>query len=530
MSLDTPTVAVAFGSVAPSQGDVISLRVHLGCTREVSSFEVILQNWNGKYGPNGTYPINVGLDGSISVGRGATCPLLLTCRVESVKYESTPLENYLRVSGRCWGERLFRSVVSKTYANMKGEAIICDLLDYYVGLSHVRGSSELVEDTDTTYTKLDFSDTPVFDVLRQIAKSSDKSGVIGYDFRVAPDGKFEFFPQNSKTSPISLNEKIESSEFSREISAVRNKITVYGAADCSTPADKDAWTESLTPSDGAWTAVSGVVSLDASNKVRGSASIKTNAQNLYGAGCLFTLNAGKIVNTEIYPTLNLWLSRDDTFNGNITPTLFDTTDKAAQHEITMGSEKWFQTQIAVGSANADLWQVTSGFDWTQIWRVRVDCWFATTGTGSFWVDGLFFGGCRYSSLQQDAASQASFGVRELVEVNEELYSKTECESHAKALLANSKDPADSLTVQSSVLDFGSSPILAGDKVFVELPKEDVSGYFRVLSAEYLVDGKTQMLTVSLELGREKPLLADYVYALKTKTESLSRYKTSKRGG
>ncbi len=72
--------------------------------------------------------------------------------------------------------------------------------------------------------------------------------------------------------------------------------------------------------------------------------------------------------------------------------------------------------------------------------------------------------------------------------------------------------------------------MAGDKVFVELPNEDVSGYFRVLSAEYLVDGKTQTLTVCLELGREKPLLADYVYALKSKTESLSRYKTSKRGG
>jgi hypothetical protein len=530
VSLDTPTVAVVFGSVAPFQGDVVSLRVHLGCTREVSSFEVLLQNWDSKYSPNGTYPITVGLDGSISVGRGVTCPLLLTCRVESVKYESTPLENYLRVSGRCWGERLFRSVVSKTYLNMKGEDIISDFIEYHVGLSHVRNSNELVEDTDTTYTKLEFSDTPVFDVIRQIAQTSDKSGVIGYDFRVAPDGKFEFFAQNSKTSTVSLNEKIECSEFSREISAVRNKITVYGAAEQSVPSDKDSWTESTSSSDGTWTAISGVLSLDSTVKVRGSASIKTYAQNLYGAGCIFTFNLGKSVNTEIYPTLNLWLNQDDTFNGNITITLYDTTDKTAQHEITMGSKKWFQTQIGIGSANADLWQMTSGFDWTQVWRVRVDCWFATTGTGSFWVDGLFFGGCRFSSVQQDTASQASFGVRELVEVNEELYSNAECESHAKALLSNNKDPADSLTVQSSVLDFGSSPILAGDKVFVELPNEDVSGYFRVLSAEYLVDGKTQTLTVCLELGREKPLLADYVYALKSKTESLSRYKTSKRGG
>ena len=92
MSVSTPSVAIVFGTVTPPQGDVIELNVHFGCTKEVSSFEVVLQNWNGKYSPNGTYPIVVGLDGGISVGRGANCPLLLTCRVESVKYQSSPLE------------------------------------------------------------------------------------------------------------------------------------------------------------------------------------------------------------------------------------------------------------------------------------------------------------------------------------------------------------------------------------------------------------------------------------------------------
>jgi hypothetical protein len=138
LSVDAPSVAIVFGTVSPPQGDIIELNVHYGCTREVCSFEVLLQNWNGKYSPNGTYPIIVGLDGSISVGRGANCPLLLTCRVESVKYQSSPLESYLRVSGRCWGERLFRRVVTKTYENKKGEEIVKDLMDYYVGLSHVR--------------------------------------------------------------------------------------------------------------------------------------------------------------------------------------------------------------------------------------------------------------------------------------------------------------------------------------------------------------------------------------------------------
>jgi hypothetical protein len=528
LSVDAPSVAIVFGSVVPPQGDVIELSVHLGCTKEVSSFEVILQNWNGKYSPNGLYPITVGLDGSISVGRAANCPLLMTCRVENVKYQSSPVESYLTISGRCWGERLFRRVVTATYENIKGDDIIKDLLDYYVGLSHLRGSTELVESTDTTYTKLEYTDTPVMDILREIADSADKSGVIGYDFRVAPDAKFEFFPKNSKTSQVSLTDRIEASEYSKDITRIRNRIAVYGVADQSIPSDKDQWTENLTNNDGAWTALSGSISLDAAAKIKGSYSIKTTAQNLYYASCQLTLNSGKEVNANLYPTLNVWLTRDAAFNGNATIVLHDTSNNLASYQTTVGTENWFQTQIKLGAANADQWQIPSQFNWTQINRVQVTLWFSGVGSGSFWVDGLFFGGRRYNSIQNDSASQGSIGLREIVEVNEELGSTLECESHAKALLNSLKDPAETLTIQSTVLDYGASPILAGDKLHVILPNEGVNGDYRVISAEYRVDGRTQVLETTLELGHEKPLLADYVYALRSRTDHLSRYKTAKR--
>ncbi|MCW3998754.1 MAG: hypothetical protein NWE93_00760 [Candidatus Bathyarchaeota archaeon] len=527
MSLDAPCVALVLGSVAPPQGDVVDLSVHLGCTREVGSFEVVLANWNGKYSSGGSYPITVGSDGSLSVGRGINCPLLMTLRVENVKYQSSPVENYLTVSGRCWGERLFRRVVTKTYVNAKGEDIVKDLLDYYVGLSHVRGGVELVESTDTTYTCLEYSDTPVIDILREIADSADKSGVIGFDFRVSPDAKFEFFPKNSKTSAVSLSERIETSEYIRDITRVRNRVTVYGAADKSVPADKDQWTESLSPSGGAWTALSGSLSLDTATHVKGSASIKTTASSLYYASCQLTLNSGSEVDTDAYPTLNLWLSRDAAFNGNATIVLHDIYGNLASHEMTVGNEKWFQTQIAVGAKSADQWQAVSDFNWNLVKRVQVTLWFTGVGSGSFWVDGLYFGGNRYSSAVEDSASQATVGLRELVEVNEELASDAECSFHANAVLVNLKDPAESLVVETSVLDYGAAPILAGDKVSVALPNEGVSGSFRVQTVEYHVDGRTQTLHATLELGREKPLLADYVYALRSKTSQLSRYKTAK---
>jgi hypothetical protein len=527
LSVDIPKLAIVLGSVTPPQGDVIEARVHLGATKEVSSWELLLQNWDKKYSPGGTYPIIVGQDGYINIGRGVNVPQIITTRTESIKYESGPNENYLRVSGRCWGEKLFRRVVTKTYSSQKGEAIVKDLLDYFAGLSHVRNSIELVENTDTTYTKLEYENTPVWDILKFIAGSADKAGVIGFDFRVAPDAKFEFFARNSKSSSVSLSEKIEASEYRKDILRVRNKITVYGVADKSVPSDKDTWTESLTPADGSWSGVSGTVSFDTGTKKKGSGSIKTYAANLYYAACMLTLNSGKEVNANLYPVLNFWIMRESTFNGNVNVIFFDTAEKSASHMFNIGAGEWFERDFKVGIENADIWDVESGFDWTQIKKVRWDCWFTGVGTGSFWVDGLFFGGRRYSSMQEDTGSQTTYGLRELVDTDEELYSDNECMLRAKAILTQLKDPAEYLTVRSTVIDYGTTPILAGDKIHVTLPNENVDADFRILSVEYYVDAKTQTLEITMELGREVPLLADYLYALRSKSDHMSRHKIAR---
>jgi hypothetical protein len=518
---------VVLGSVTPPQGDVVEARVHLGATKEVSSWELLLQNWDKKYSPGGTYPIIVGQDGYICIGRGVNVPQIITTRTENIKYESGPTENYLRVSGRCWGEKLFRYVVTKTYSNQKGEAIVKDLLDYFAGLSHVRDSTELVEDTDTTYTKLEYENTPAWDILRFISGSADLAGVIGYDFRVAPDGRFEFFSRNSKTSSVSLSEKIETSEYRKDISAVRNKITSYGVADKSVPSDKDAWTESLTPDDGDWYAVSGEISLDTGTKKKGNGSIKTYAASLYYASCRLVLDSGKEINANLYPLLSFWIMRENTFNGNVNVILYDIASKSASHMFNIGEGEWFQRDFKVGVQNADVWDVESGFDWTQIKEIRFDCWFTGSGTGSFWIDGLFFGGRRYSAMQEDATSQSNYGLRELVEVDEELYSDNECTLRAKAILAQLKDPAEYLTVKSTVIDYGTTPLLPGDKIHVVLPNENVDADFRILSVEYYVNARIQTLEITLELGREVPLLADYVYALRSKTDHLSRHKVAR---
>jgi hypothetical protein len=533
VSVEVPKLAVNLGGTGIPQGDIIEARVHLGATKEVSSWELLLQNWNGKYSPGGAYPLSVGVDGYVCVGRGVNAPQIITTRTESVEYASAPAENYVRVSGRCWGEKLFRRVVTKTYVNQKGEAVVKDLLDYYAGLSHARGGTELVEDTDTTYTKLEYADTPVWDILKYIAESADKAGVIGYDFRVAADGKFEFFPKNSKSSPVSLSEKIEQSEYRRDIHRVRNKIMIYGIADKSVPLDKDAWTESLSPSDGTWTASSGTVSFDTSKKAKGTGSIKLYAQNLYEGSVVFTLDADKEVNCNLYPILEFLAFLEKTYRGNVTIQLYDASSREAKKNLTVAPDEWRLTSLRVGVGNAGDWEeVQSGFDWAQVKQVRVSCDFSGVGTGSFWVDGLYFGGRRYTAVREDAASQTVYGLRELTETDEELWSDNECDLRAKALLAYLKDPAEYLTVSSTVIDYGETPILPGDKIHVTLPNENVDGDFRIESVEYRVDAKTQTLELTLELGKVPPQMADYLYGLRTFTvnvEKLGRTKLGKKG-
>ncbi len=531
-----PSITLVFGAVTPPQADVVDLMVHVGCSKEVGSYELQLQNWNAKYSPGGLSPITVGMDGSISLGRTPNCPLLMTVRVENVKYQSSPTENYVIISGRCWGEKLFRKVVTATYTGMKGEEIVKDLMDYYAGLAHVRAAVELVEATDTTYSELEYDGSPVWDILKYVAESADDGGVIGFDFRVAPDGKFEFFPKNSKTNATVIVENIDdSAEYEKDISRVRNSVYVYGLADKSYPTDKVSWTRSLTPADGTWAAGIGVVSLDATGAPDGGACIKNTAALNYASTANITFTAGHEPNCEQYPILDVQLKLEDTFSGTGFILLLDDGGKYASKTISASPDEVFHIiEAGVGSAYANQWErVDSGFNWAKITMIRVSCSFPNVASGSIWIHGLYVGGKRYAGTATDAASIAAYGERELTEVDEELWSDAECTRRAASLLSQLKDPVEHIHLVSNLLDYGTSPILAGDKVHVHLPNENVDADFRVESAEYhVLKERVMELQVTLELGKENPRLADFLYGLRCHSpnvEKLSRTKIGKRG-
>jgi hypothetical protein len=538
--INVPKPIVVFGNIFVPETDVIECKVHLGATKEVSSFEVKLQNWGKKYSQSGWLPIQVGATGGIGICRIPYNPNvkpLISLKVEHIEYQSTSEETYCLVSGRCWGERLFRRTVTKTYLNCKGETIVKDLLDNYVGISHNRNGYELVENTDTTYTELDYSDTPVWDILSYIASSADRAGVIGFDFRVAPDGKFEFFLKNSKSVVIDLTDSIEESVYSKDISAVRNKITIYGAPEKCLPTNQDDWTAILHPSDGDWDIFgqNATIAQDNTVKMKGEGSIKCHINNGWFGQIKFTFKAGHEVNSDLYGKLNFFILQQASFCGRGAICLIDISGKqmVKSQNYKSDTSNWLNIVVDVGTKKADGWVPgynQTGFDWTKIKGIYISCIVnedLSAGSGDYWVDALYFTGMRFSSVQADGPSQYSYGLREYVDTDDELYSDNECELRAKAILAYLKSPAEMLTVKSTVIDYGQTLILAGDRVHVELPNENVDEDFRVISAEYFVDGQTQELEITLELGREAILLADYMYALKSKVNKINKLKVTK---
>jgi hypothetical protein len=324
---------------------------------------------------------------------------------------------------------------------------------------------------------------------------------------------------------VSLSERLENSEYQRSVFRKRDRIYVYGAAEKKHPSNSDAWTETLDINNDAtddWVSGTGTgtVSLDGTVKAMGSYSVKhtTGTSDYYGRLRLIFPN-GWQPNCNTFQSLQFQIRRESAFSGACTVILVDNGARWATREFQLQADKWVLEKFNVGKKHTDEWQGADlgNFNWEVINEILWDMHFSGTGTGSFWLDNLFFNTARWSATY-------GAGARELAETDEELHSDNECLLRAKALHDSLSAPTEYIRVVSDVIDYGNTPIQAADKIWITLPNENVDGYYRVVSAEYHLMAETQTLETTLELGREPVLLADYLYTLKHRTGSLARYK------
>lgn len=518
--------------------DMRRLYVHVAMMDETSSFEAELANFAKKYVE--TYPLAVRDLVRIFIGRGANKPQVLQARLEEAEYDDSAMENYLTLKGRCVGEDLYRRLVTELFQNSKGEYVVKQLLDKYSRLSHVRGDVELVEDTDTTYTELDYDKSKLKDVLDFIAKTADKAGVIGYDYRIAYDGKFEFFARGSKNSSISLTDLIKHAVYRKTVHRIRNRIYVFGKQGKLVPGDGDAWTEDITCVDGTWSATNATISRDATKKFRGAASIRIDISSGGLVYIDFTFKDGKELDCRrkldelrfMYDGVGTGFPLGLLSSGIILY-LYDLEGRYIAQDVHVeNDDDWHEHVFSVGKTDGKWVLGYASFDWRKVKRIRVVTELVSGTSAVVRLDNLYSSFARFgvhfphigsgSDVPVESITDPS-EVREFQETDEELGSEAEVLARAYALLDWLKDPAENVTAQTEILDLGNNHLQPGDMQPIVLPNENINGSFRVLSIDYRL-GEEQELPVTIELGKETPLLADYLYRLRKESSVMARLK------
>lgn len=158
----------------------------------------------------------------------------------------------------------------------------------------------------------------------------------------------------------------------------------------------DEWTEPEYTAWGAWISGStGVVELDSQQKVVREHSIRhTTKQSDYYGRAIFTLHDDLEVNTDIYRRLNFIIALENSFAGRVTIQLIDAAGMIVRRDETIPLLEWTLKILPVGSVNAAFWEIdvfnTQPFDWTKVKQVDVTAHFPGTGTGKFWLDGIYF--------------------------------------------------------------------------------------------------------------------------------------------
>lgn len=499
--------------------DVAELNVHLAVTEEVGSVNCLIQNYDEKY----TDQISTGDLIEVAMSRtGESWTKVFKGRLDAVaKRAEASLrgsQHYLRLRGRDLGAELFNRLVTKKYVNKEGSEIVKDVLANYTPLANVG-----VEATNSTYAEEEYENKPAWEIVKYVAETAkNSSNVIGYDFK-CEEGDLKFFSKGKYASAVSLDGIITLCEHESAIERVRNKIYVYGEASKSCPLDKDSWTESLTPTDGAWSSGTGTgnVSLDSAEKIVGTYCIKhaTTTPDYYGRA-VFTFNDGKEINANVYPSVNFQIKEESAFSGEVTLILEDINGNWAAKEYRIGNnKKWQFESFMCGAKHADEWQGSNmaNFNWEKIKKLLFDAHFSGSGTGAFWIDNLYFSNCRWSATAEDSVSQSKYGVREVAVVDETLVSDDACAKLADAELKYRKDPAESLRV--TVL--GDPNIVAGETIHVTSLNEGIDADYRIQAVDHFLDDEGEFET-SLTLIAEPPRIAEILSETRREVAVLMR--------
>jgi len=267
---------------------------------------------------------------------------------------------------------------------------------------------------------------------------------------------------------------------------------------------------------------SGTISRATDQKIKGSYSTKVDVTTADYYGCaILWFSSFTEINCNTYPSLTLQIRAASTYSGDVTIQLEDYAGMVVRREVKIRLGEWNLLQFMCGRKHSDEWTHslfnTQDFNWEKVRKILVYVHFSGTGTGAFWVDNLFFDKCRWSAVAEDATSQATYGVRELCIIDENLVSTDACQKVADAELKYRKDPAQYLRI--TVL--GDPRIEAGEMIHVVSSNEAINANYRIQSVEHWMNDEGEFES-RLTLIAEPPQMAIFVSKTRELLEATKR--------
>jgi hypothetical protein len=292
---------------------------------------------------------------------------------------------------------------------------------------------------------------------------------------------------------LTVGKNIQSLRVIRDVNRVKNWIVVYGARDLAEPSDKDSWTETTAN----WTLAQGDPPLvaDAADFQVGTASVRGNSNNAANPPVEFYYEPTTDIFTgprkDGHQSIHFWAKSEGL--GSLFP-------PAVALWYSWGpAVGWFRSLVDVWTNNvwneftlpvgpeAEGWTVFGHSNNKGYWNLavpKVDFWGAGSGNGvySLHIDGLHFSNrCFYCAPEQNAASQTSYGRRDLYYVDSNLVSNAECVNMARTLLYQLSEPL--IQIEAGIT--GNTNVKIGDRLSMTVPAEGLSAVdFDVIQVEH----------------------------------------------
>jgi hypothetical protein len=336
-------------------------------------------------------------------------------------------------------------------------------------------------DAESTHETVLVRTETYLDLIKKISDYWYNAGTqIKRDFYIEPDGHLQWRSRPSRAtglSSLTIGENILSYTVTRDILAVKNNITVYGAAQQPYPTDKDAFTEALSGTGWVWAAAAGdTVDLDAvapkvgSNSIRGYTGAASHEVEL-------TLTLPYSLTIRDITELRLWEICSNLANSSTIKILAPDASNYFEYTNTVDGN-WHFRELSLGPTNEydaasnpnGIWIPQGTPNW---WNMTGIVFYYHSTTNNDWychIDGLYFMPTRYSHTESDAASIAAYEQCDAEYTDENLLSNEACEVRAQTLLYQLKDEI----VRVDITVIGDTNLRIGDRIPITIPAENIA--------------------------------------------------------